>query len=61
MELAKTLRISSSPTWLANNRFEFHAIPPESIKKQFCEHNQGLAGCEKRLSTKATVPDGVCK
>ncbi len=61
IKLAKELGFGASPTWLANNRFEFHAIPPETIKQNFCKHNQGLKGCEKKLSTKSTTPDGVCK
>ncbi len=60
IELAKTLRIGSSPTWLANNRFVFHGIPPESIKVGLCKRNPGLKGCELKLSTKSPVPDGVC-
>ncbi len=60
LKLAETLRIGSSPTWLANNRFVFHGIPPESIKVQLCKRNPGLKGCEKKLSNKSPVPDGTC-
>jgi len=60
LKLAQKLKIRSSPTWLANNRYLFHGIVPESIKKQLCKHNKGLGGCEKHLSTKSPVPDGVC-
>ncbi len=60
LQLAQKLKISSSPTWLANNRHLFHGIVPESIKQQLCKRNKALAGCEKRLSTKSPVPDGVC-
>lgn len=61
IKMARELGIGASPTWLANNRFEFHAIPPEAIKQNFCKHNQGLKGCEKKLSSKSTAPHGVCK
>jgi Gamma interferon inducible lysosomal thiol reductase (GILT) len=60
LALAQKLKISASPTWIANNRHLFHGIVPESIKQKLCKHNKGLAGCEKRLSTKSPVPDGVC-
>lgn len=60
LKLAQKLRIGSSPTWMANNRHVFHGIPPETIKRAFCKRNKGLAGCEKKLSTKSPVPDGVC-
>lgn len=60
LKLAQKLKVRSSPTWLANNRYLFHGIVPESIKQQFCKHNKGLKGCEKRLSTKSPVPNGVC-
>jgi hypothetical protein len=61
LQLAQALEIRSSPTWLANNRFTFHGIAPETIKRQFCEHNPKLAGCKKKLSSRSPVPDGVCR
>jgi len=61
IKMARELGITASPTWLANNRFQFHAIPPETIKQNFCKHNKGLKGCEKKLSSKSTAPHGVCK
>jgi len=62
IKLAKELGVTASPTWLANNRFLYHAIAPESIKAEFCKHNKGLKGCEKRLSTESPVPaNAVCK
>lgn len=61
LELARQLGIMASPTWLANNRFLMHGIAPEAVKQQFCSHNQGLAGCEKKLSTTTPRPAGVCK
>jgi hypothetical protein len=61
LEFAKKLGITASPTWLANNRFLIHGIAPEAVKQQFCAHNEGLKGCEKKLSTKTPKPEGVCK
>ncbi len=60
MKLAKKLDIGSSPTWLANNRYVFYGIPPERIKQQYCKHNPGQKGCEKKLSSKSSIPDGTC-
>jgi hypothetical protein len=60
LKLAETLKVSASPTWLANNRHLFHAIAPEHIKDGLCKHNPGLKGCEKKLSTAAKRPGAVC-
>lgn len=48
--LSKALEISASPTWLTNNRFIFHGITPEKIKTELCKNNEGLSGCENKLS-----------
>ncbi|MBN1655199.1 MAG: hypothetical protein JXA30_15630 [Deltaproteobacteria bacterium] len=61
LKLAEKLGIRASPTWLANNRYLMHGIAPEAVKEQFCSHNKGLAGCEKKLSTETPKPAGVCK
>jgi len=61
LKLAQQLGVTASPTWLANNRFLFHGIAPEKVKQQFCAHNKGLQGCEKKLSSKTPKPAGVCK
>jgi hypothetical protein len=60
LKLAKELGITASPTWLANNRFVFHGIAPDRIRRELCRHNSGLRGCERQLSTKSPVPEGVC-
>jgi hypothetical protein len=39
-ELAKSLNIGGSPSWLLNNRFDMNGRSPEDIKTQFCEHNE---------------------
>ena len=60
--IAKALRISASPTWLANNRFKFSGVQPEQIKEQFCKHNPGTKGCDKKLSSgpAKAPPAGAC-
>jgi hypothetical protein len=50
LKLAKELGITSSPTWLANNRFVFHGNTPEAIRQAFCGRNRGLRGCDRPLS-----------
>ncbi|MBM4321263.1 MAG: hypothetical protein FJ125_15280, partial [Deltaproteobacteria bacterium] len=61
IKLAGALQISASPTWLANNRHKFSGIQPEQIKNEFCKHNPGVKGCDKKLSTdSAKVPAGAC-
>ncbi|RLB48025.1 MAG: hypothetical protein DRI90_25750 [Deltaproteobacteria bacterium] len=60
IKLAIELGVRASPTWLANNRHIFHGVAPEAIKQGFCKHNKGTKGCEKKLSSKSPLPDGVC-
>ncbi len=33
-------------------------IDAETVKKNLCEHNPGLKGCDKTLSGPPTAPDG---
>jgi len=42
IKIAAALGVSGSPTWLANNRFQFGGIAAESVKNSFCQHNPGL-------------------
>ena len=60
IKVAKALSISASPTWLANNKFKFSGIAPEAIKSNVCQHNKGLAGCDKKLTEKTDVKGGAC-
>jgi predicted DsbA family dithiol-disulfide isomerase len=60
IKIAKSLEISGSPTWLANNKFKFSGIAPEPVKSNICQHNKGLAGCDKKLTNKSDVPAGGC-
>jgi len=39
-ELAKSLGIGGSPSWLLNNRYEMNGRSPEDIKVAFCERNE---------------------
>lgn len=56
LQLAKALKVSGSPTWLANNKFKFSGIAANDIKTNICEHNKSLAGCDKKLNEKTAVP-----
>lgn len=55
--VSKNLGIGSSPTWLANNKFKFSGVDPETIKSNFCKYNK-VAGCEKTLSGPPPRPAG---
>ncbi|MBN2358396.1 MAG: hypothetical protein JXR83_03025 [Deltaproteobacteria bacterium] len=61
IKLAEELNITASPTWLANNRFQFSGIAPEMVKNSFCSRNPGLSGCDKKLSEKSPRPEGACR
>lgn len=60
IKLAKELGIGASPTWLANNKFQFSGVAAEQIKKNFCAYNADLKGCAKTLSGDAKGPAGGC-
>lgn len=60
VKLAKELGIGASPTWLANNKFQFSGIAAEQIKSNFCAYNKDLKGCEKTLSSDVKGPTGGC-
>ena len=60
IKIAKSLEVSGSPTWLANNKFKFSGIAADPIKTNICQHNAGLPGCDKKLTEKANVPAGSC-
>jgi predicted DsbA family dithiol-disulfide isomerase len=60
IKIARNLGVSGSPTWLANNKFKFGGIAPEAIKNNYCQHNKGLAGCDKKLTEQAGAPAGAC-
>jgi glutaredoxin len=52
-KLAASMGIGASPTWLANNKFKFSGLDAESVRKNLCDHNKDLKGCENKLSGQA--------
>ena len=61
VKIANALGIGASPTWLANNKYQFSGIDAETVKTNFCKYNDGLAGCENTLtSDTGSVPAGAC-
>ncbi|MBR57476.1 MAG: hypothetical protein CMH54_05380 [Myxococcales bacterium] len=63
LKLAKSLGISASPTWLANNKHKFSGVDAETIRKNICIYNPGLKNCDKKLSGQApggAAPAGAC-
>ncbi|MBI5531589.1 MAG: hypothetical protein HY898_02665 [Deltaproteobacteria bacterium] len=49
-KLASALGIGGSPTWLANGRHKFSGVDAETVRKNICEHNKGLKGCDAKLT-----------
>jgi len=48
--IGNALGIGASPTWLVNGKYKFQGVDAETIRKNFCEHNAGVAGCNATLS-----------
>ncbi|MCX6711220.1 MAG: hypothetical protein NTZ02_03990 [Candidatus Woesearchaeota archaeon] len=59
IKIAQSLNIGASPTWIANNKYQFGGIDAETVKTQFCQYNSGLAGCGNTLSSNTSV-SGSC-
>jgi hypothetical protein len=59
INVAKTLGVSGSPTWLANNKYKFSGIAANAIKQNICKHNPKMKNCDKQLTNKAQVK-GSC-
>jgi glutaredoxin len=60
IKIGNSLGIGASPTWLVNGRHKFSGIDAETIRKNVCEHNPGMKGCENTLSAgRANVPAGA--
>lgn len=53
IKIAEGLGISSSPTWLVNNKYQASGVDAETIKQAICQYNSGLAGCENVLTNNA--------
>ncbi len=61
IKIAQSLGIGASPTWLANNKYKFSGIDSETVKTNYCKHNQELAGCVNTLSSDTGgVAEGSC-
>jgi len=63
-KIAQGLGIGASPTWLANNKYQFSGIAADQVKTQLCKYNKDLKNCDKKLSgPPAAAPGGggACK
>ncbi|MGB9599125.1 MAG: thioredoxin domain-containing protein [Myxococcota bacterium] len=58
-EESKAAGMSASPTFLANNKYQFGGIDAETIKSNYCKYNPGLSGCANKLSQDQKV-QGSC-
>jgi 2-hydroxychromene-2-carboxylate isomerase len=56
MKIADELGVGASPTWLANNRYQFSGIDAATAGANYCKYNPGVPGCEKTLT--AAAPSG---
>ena len=54
---SKSLGFGASPTWLANGKFKFSGVDPQTIKTNVCQHNK-LGGCDATLSGPPARPQG---
>jgi len=50
IKIAAGLGVGVSPTWLANNKFQFSGLSADEIKTQLCKYNKELKNCDKKLS-----------
>lgn len=60
IKLATELKISASPTFVANNRVSFNAISPADIQTGICNQNSGMSGCSATLNSTTATPAGSC-
>ena len=62
IKIAQELGIWASPTWFANNKFQFGGIKAQNIQAQFCEHNPDLKGCKTKIeeTTQTTWNNPSC-
>jgi glutaredoxin len=51
IKIAEGLGIGASPTWLANNKYQFSGIDAETAKTEYCKYNSAQKGCENTLSS----------
>ncbi|MFO0552887.1 MAG: hypothetical protein U0271_31150 [Polyangiaceae bacterium] len=57
-KLSEDTGISSSPTWIVNNKFKFQGVDAETIKSNICSHNPGMKGCDVKLSGEPPAAGG---
>jgi hypothetical protein len=44
-----------------NNKYKFSGIDAETVRKNLCDHNKDLKGCENKLSGQSGAPvQGGC-
>ena len=60
IKIAEALKIGASPTWLANNRYQFGGIDAKTVQTAFCKYNAGLQGCNSSVNSTATTASGSC-
>ncbi|HCF62633.1 MAG TPA: hypothetical protein DFS52_32175 [Myxococcales bacterium] len=60
IKIANGLGIGASPTWIANGKHKFSGIDAETIRRNICQHNKDLKGCENKLSGNAAPVQGGC-
>lgn len=60
IKLANELQIGASPTWLANNKYQFSGITAEDVKTNVCKYNDLGDACKAVLNSAASVPAGSC-
>lgn len=62
IKIGNSLGIGASPSWVANGKFKFSGIDAETVRKNVCEHNKDLKGCENKLSggRPSAAPAGGC-
>ena len=60
IKIATALKVSASPTFLANNQHMYNAITATDIQKQICGYNAGMIGCGATLNSTASTSTGSC-
>jgi predicted DsbA family dithiol-disulfide isomerase len=60
IKVGNALGIGASPTWIANGKHKFSGIDAETIRRNLCEHNKDLKGCENKLTSGGAPVQGGC-
>lgn len=56
VKIANELNIWASPTWLANNRYEFGGIEANAILSEFCKYNPEFEACVNNVELETEAP-----